>query len=223
VPRYRLKYIKKDTARYLSHRELMTTLQRAMKRASFPLTYTRGHHPRPKLSYGPPLGVGVAGLSEYMDLELDGEISTQEYLQLLNDQLPPGIIAQDLVKLDPGEMGLGKFINCACYRIELDSAIFSSISTISWEQLFIKLEEEHPSFKEGLLKWCVDPAEGYLEVLMRVGQEGVSVRTLLEALNKGIGTTVLLPTLVTRTALFHLEKGLITDPLIKNTHLLEEK
>lgn len=214
MPRYRLEYMKKDTARYLSHRELMTTLQRALRRASFPLSYTMGHHPRPKLSFGPPLGVGVAGLREYVDLELDGEISTPEYIQLLNDHLPPGLSAQDLVKLETGEVGLGKLINCACYRIELDSAI----STISWEQLFNKLGEEYPGLAEGLLKWCLDPAEGYLEVLMLVSQGGVSLRALLEALNKGIGATVLLPTQVTRTGLFHLENGLITDPLKKSTH-----
>ena len=219
MPWYRLEYTKKDTARFLSHRELMTTLQRAMKRASFPLTYSRGHHPRPKLSYGPPLGVGVAGLREYMDLELDREISTLEYLQFLNDQLPPGIIAQNLVKLDPGEAGLGKFINCACYRIEAGSCI----PTISWEELFYKLDEEYPNLTDGLLKWCVDLAGGYLEVLMEVGQKGVSLRTLLEALNKGIGTSVLLPVMVTRTGLYQLENGLLIDPLKKYTHLLEEK
>ncbi|HHW27967.1 MAG TPA: DUF2344 domain-containing protein [Syntrophomonadaceae bacterium] len=216
MPRYRLEYMKKDIARYLSHRELMTTLQRAMKRATFPLTYTMGHHPRPKLSFGPPLAVGVAGLREYMDLELDREISTLEYLQLLNDHLPPGLRAQDLVKLDPGEMSLGKFINCACYRIEAGSAI----SAISWEQLFNKLEEEYPGLTEGLLKWCANPVEGYLEVLMQEGQGGVSLRTLLDALNQGIGTTLLLPSLVTRTALFHLAKGLLTDPLKKYTRPL---
>lgn len=220
MSRYRLEYMKKDTARYLSHRELMTTLQRALKRASFPLTYTKGHHPRPKLSYGPPLGVGVAGLREYMDLELDRQISSREYIQFLNDQLHPGISARDLVQLDPADMGLGKFINLACYRIELDSAISSAITTISWEQLFNKLEEEYPGLKEGLLKWCADPVEGYLEVLMQVGQEGVSLRTLLDALNQGIGTTLLLPSLVTRTALFHLAKGLLTDPLKKYTRPL---
>lgn len=219
MPRYRLEYRKQDIARYFSHRELMTTLQRALRRASFPLSYTRGHHPRPKLSFGPSLGVGVAGLREYVDLELDREISTSEYLPLLNDHLPPGLSAQDLVRLDPFDVGLGKLINCACYRIELDSAI----ATISWEQLFNQLAEEYPDLTKGLLKWGVDITEGCLEVVLQIGQGGVSLRTLLEALNKGIGATVLLPTQVTRTGLFHLENGLLTDPLTKYTHLLDEK
>ncbi|WP_084711082.1 DUF2344 domain-containing protein [Syntrophaceticus schinkii] len=43
MPVYRLQYAKQDRARFLSHRELMTAMQRALRRASFPLTYTRGY------------------------------------------------------------------------------------------------------------------------------------------------------------------------------------
>jgi radical SAM-linked protein len=88
MPRYRLEYAKNGTARFLSHRELMTSLQRALRRASFPLSYSKGYNPRPKLSFGPPLGVGVAGLREYMDLELTEGINVEDYLNCLNCLLP---------------------------------------------------------------------------------------------------------------------------------------
>jgi radical SAM-linked protein len=93
MPRYRLEYAKNGTARFLSHRELMTSLQRALRRASFPLSYSKGYNPRPKLSFGPPLGVGVAGLREYMDLELTEGINVEDHLNCLNCQLLPGIRA----------------------------------------------------------------------------------------------------------------------------------
>lgn len=218
MPRYRLEYMKKDRARFLSHRELMNTLQRAMRRASFPLTYTRGHHPRPKFSFGPPLGVGVAGLREYMDLELDEEIVAGEYLQFLNDQLPPGISAQHLVKLEPGAKGLGKLINCACYRIEP----YSEYPLASVNQLLEDLAVQDSDTADGIIKWCVLEEEGYLELIMRVGQGEVALRTLLDILNKKADSALLVPSQVTRTGLFHLENGCLFDPIKKCAQPLSE-
>ena len=55
---------------YLSHLELMILLQRAIKRAGFPIEYSKGFHPVPDISFGPPLGVGISGLSEYFDMKV---------------------------------------------------------------------------------------------------------------------------------------------------------
>ncbi|MGB4503377.1 MAG: TIGR03936 family radical SAM-associated protein [Syntrophaceticus sp.] len=223
MPRYRLEYAKIDRARFLSHRELMTTLQRALRRASFPLTYTRGYNPRPKFSFGPPLGVGVAGLKEYMDLELDDDIKTfEDYLEALNCQLPPGIRAHRLALVPPGDAGLGKLINCARYLVEVPLDDYKTDS----DQLFhhIKGEEawyyERPSdgkvfnVSAAIIKSDIDYEEGrvLLCFLMKVGQGEVPVPGLLDYIGKS-GITPLQLSQVTRTGLYRIEKRCLINPL----------
>ncbi|UCF04766.1 MAG: DUF2344 domain-containing protein [bacterium] len=68
--RYRCVYEKRDRMRFLSHIETLNTLQRAVRRTGLPINFTEGFHPRPRLSYGPPLGVGMEGYREFFDMEL---------------------------------------------------------------------------------------------------------------------------------------------------------
>ena len=91
ICRVRLEFSKTDPLGALSHRELMTAIMRAMRRAGLPLAYSEGFHPAPKISFGPPLGVGVKGMREYLDVALAGEIPPDDVRSLLNKKLPEGI------------------------------------------------------------------------------------------------------------------------------------
>ena len=63
----RLVYQKLDRARFLGNRELTTAFVRACRRAGLPLAFSRGHHPMPRMSFGPALSVGFASHGEYLD------------------------------------------------------------------------------------------------------------------------------------------------------------
>lgn len=89
--RLRVMFSKTDMMRYLSHRELMTAISRALRRAEIPILYSQGFHPSPKMSFGPPLSVGVAGLKEYFDLEAKAGDWIRAFKELLNETLPKGI------------------------------------------------------------------------------------------------------------------------------------
>lgn len=226
MPRYRLEYTKNDRARFLSHRELMTTLQRALRRASFPLTYTRGYSPRPKFSFGPPLGVGMAGLREYIDLELDEDLITlEDYLESLNRQLLPGIRARCFALVPPGDIGLGKLINCARYLVEVPPVDHNT----DWDQLLYSINNEE--------SWCYErPKDGkvfdvsaaiiksdiyhegkrfFVGLLVKIGPGEVPVRGLLDLLTAKAGTVPVLVSQVTRTGLYRMENSCLIDPLGK--------
>jgi radical SAM family uncharacterized protein/radical SAM-linked protein len=113
----RMRYAKTGRARYLSHLELTTAVIRAMRRADFPFRYSSGFHPAPRVSFGPALGVGVAGLSEYLDLEVIPPFRTEKALAALNDTLPDGIFAEKMIVLPGGEKSLDSFIIRYCYEI----------------------------------------------------------------------------------------------------------
>lgn len=113
----RLRYTKTGKARYLSHLELTTALIRAMRRADFPFRYSGGFHPAPKASFGPALGVGIAGIREYLDIELTPPFDSDEGLARLNMTLPDGIRADRIIVLSGREKSLNSFIQRYAYEV----------------------------------------------------------------------------------------------------------
>ena len=53
--------------KFLSHLDLLKLFNRALLRANLPVAYSEGFNPHPKISFGPPRGVGQEGLQEMGD------------------------------------------------------------------------------------------------------------------------------------------------------------
>jgi radical SAM-linked protein len=56
------------------------------------LAFTAGHHPMPRMSFGPALSLGFASLGEYLDLDLTAFRTAAEVMHLLNGELPDGLV-----------------------------------------------------------------------------------------------------------------------------------
>lgn len=89
--RFRSRFAKFGPAKFLGHLELAQAMIRAFRRAQIPLVYSQGHHPLPKVSFGPALPVGHESWAEFLDTHIPGKLSTQETASRLNAVLPPGI------------------------------------------------------------------------------------------------------------------------------------
>ena len=89
----RLRFEKTGRAVYISHLDLMRTLQRSFNRAGLPLKYSEGFNPHPQIAIALPLSVGTGSLCEIMDFKLKAE-ETPDLAALperLNAVLPEGI------------------------------------------------------------------------------------------------------------------------------------
>jgi radical SAM-linked protein len=75
----------------MGHLDLNRMFPRAIRRAGYFPSYSQGFHPIPQLSFGPPLRLGMAGLSEVMDLRLQQQVDEQELLTVLSAQFPEGL------------------------------------------------------------------------------------------------------------------------------------
>jgi len=64
----RFRYRKTGNARYISHLDLLATMQRALLRAGIKLKYSEGFNPHPYMSVALPLPVGSESLCELMDV-----------------------------------------------------------------------------------------------------------------------------------------------------------
>jgi len=84
-------YRKGEDASWISHLDVKRTLERAMRRAQLPLALTEGHNPHPKLSFGPPLPVGITGSAEVFAIHLGSTLAPDAVKERLNAQLPPGL------------------------------------------------------------------------------------------------------------------------------------
>src|SRR4029077_18943155 len=81
--RYRLRYTKLGRVAFLGHLDLVRHLPRIFRRAGFSLYYSEGFHPKPELSYGPALGLGIPSLGELVDVTLVDDVSPDELLRRL--------------------------------------------------------------------------------------------------------------------------------------------
>jgi radical SAM-linked protein len=91
MPQYLCRYRKEGELRWISHLDLMRTLERAMRRAQLPLELTQGHNPRPKLSFGPPLPLGATGEGEMFAVHLTEPWLAEQLKERLGAQLPAGL------------------------------------------------------------------------------------------------------------------------------------
>lgn len=115
--RVRVQFSKTGDLRYLSHRELLTAVIRAVRRADIPVLYSQGFHPSPKLSFGPPLNVGVSGLKEYFDMELPAGHRSTNVMEDLNRVLPEGLEIKHAQFIPANEPSLQSFISRYEYEI----------------------------------------------------------------------------------------------------------
>ncbi|MGL5346086.1 MAG: TIGR03936 family radical SAM-associated protein [Peptostreptococcaceae bacterium] len=121
----RTKFNKEGDMIYISHLDLQQLLQRAFRRAEIELVHSQGFNPHPKISYGNALALGTESQGEYVDVEIEADLSVEEYLDRMNSQLPKGIEfikAMEITKQTPSlasTIEYGEYI----FTIELEKSL----------------------------------------------------------------------------------------------------
>ena len=129
----RLKFRKVGEMRFLSHLELAHLFYRASKRAGFPLCFSGGFHPMPRIIFATALPVGMESLREIVDLEFEGKITPREVAEKLNQSLPPGIKIMEAEEV-PLFFHLSSLPHPSAYWIPLDHPL-------SREETILKIKE----------------------------------------------------------------------------------
>jgi radical SAM-linked protein len=88
---YQLVFAKTGSARFIGHLEMVTVFQRAMRRAQLPLAYSQGYRPKPRMSFGDALPIGLESLTEPMEVTLLQPVSPVKLVRRLNRELPSGL------------------------------------------------------------------------------------------------------------------------------------
>ena len=188
----RILFAKDGTAKYISHLDLMHTMERAFLRAGITIRHTAGFHPHPYVSIPLPLPLFFSSQCELLEFGLV-EGSTMEQLpEQMNRVLPSGIKI-----LDCYEGGL-PFRKLAFVRyditLEFDGALAqdaeaSFLELVSRESFVV--QKKSKKSKKGFTEVDLIPL---IEAVEETQAQGDTLRMtlLLQAQNPGLNPSVLL-------------------------------
>lgn len=118
-------YHKTEAARFVSHLDVQRTLHRVFRRAKLPLAYSSGFNPHPELSFASALATGSTSDAEWFEVELEGEVSPNEFLERVNAAVPRGFFLSDAAEMPANVKTLAALTRAADYSvsIQLDRSV----------------------------------------------------------------------------------------------------
>lgn len=183
--RYLIKFSKGEGIKFISHLDLMRTIQRIIRRSEVPIEYSKGFNPHMALSLAQPLSVGVYSDGEYMDIVLTEKMQVDDILARLNEAAPPTIrffeatpieivenvkrVPQAMALLDAGRYIIKlKLVN----EEKVEEKMASLLNENAWETLKKskkgeKMSDIKPLVKE--LKYWVKDGELVINALIATG------------------------------------------------------
>jgi radical SAM family uncharacterized protein/radical SAM-linked protein len=122
VQRLRVGFSKHGTMALLSHLDLMRLLDRALRRAALPISFTGGFHPSPRISVASALPLGATSSGEIVDFELTQIIDPEAFQIRLAEQLPSELQLNQTVSIDLKSPAASQLIESAEYEVAVTTA-----------------------------------------------------------------------------------------------------
>lgn len=95
MSKLRLLFVKEAQASYISHLDLLRTIQRAFPRTELEIRHSQGYHPHPIISIVLPLPVGQSSDCELLDFEVTQTTDGSGIAEKLNTGMPCGLRVLD--------------------------------------------------------------------------------------------------------------------------------
>ena len=121
VPRQRLRilYEKGEPIKFIAHQDEFRLWERTLRRADLPLLYKRGFNPQPHIVFASPLGVGITGVNEPVDITFSPPVDIDEVRARIVAKLPPGVHVHAIEELPLSAPALQGLLIGADYTILL--------------------------------------------------------------------------------------------------------
>jgi radical SAM-linked protein len=142
----RIRFRKGAGLRFLSHHDLMRTMERMLRRAALPFRRTQGFHPKARLVFALSLPLGVIGCEEVVEIELDQVLPLEELEQRLRRQAPPGLELLSLRRIEPK---MGAQVRRLTYRLPVPAERTASLAqriadVLAAEECWVQRERPSP-------------------------------------------------------------------------------
>ena len=134
--RVRFTYEKGEAIKFISHQDESRLWERTLRRANLPLLYKRGFNPQPHIQFAAPLGLGMTGVRELLDVAFSPPVPLDELSMRIVEKLPPGVRLLDASEVpfktvSPQSLTIG-----ADYTI----LIYADAGEVSEQELKAKIE-----------------------------------------------------------------------------------
>jgi radical SAM-linked protein len=209
--RVMLRFSKGGSARYISHLDLMRTMNRAIRRAGLPVQYSQGFHPHASLSFAQALGLGYLSTGEYMEIGLEDTALPGDVAYVLNRALPEGISITGAWRLHSEFPTLMAAVSAARWCVEFDGpadeALLEKFKSLFDRDIVMAVKEGRngPSnldIRPGL--YSIEKDQDKLELFLAAGSK-LNIRPEL-VVKAALGSTANSKS-VTRIELFTLVNG----------------
>ena len=177
----RLAYQKGEEVRFTSHLDTVRIFERAVRRARVPVAMSQGFHPHLKMATGPPLPLGYTSRSEYLDMEVNGNLP-RDFETLLNRHLPTGLKVLETEEIVGDVSSLNESITSASYRL-LWNGWLSTEALNGYVHAFMKKNAYRiKRMRKGIEKEVdirmyvedISVTNGEMELVLRFGPQGTA-------------------------------------------------
>ena len=115
----RVSYEKGDKVRFLGHLDVTRIVQMSASRARWPVKMSEGFSPKPKMDFGSPLPVGVAGYEEAFEAVLSEPRPLDWLARTLTTAFPSGFRVREIQPVPPERESLLDSIVASAYDLDI--------------------------------------------------------------------------------------------------------
>ncbi|HEU4752373.1 MAG TPA: TIGR03936 family radical SAM-associated protein [Armatimonadota bacterium] len=181
MERILFRFAKGEPVRFVGHLDLMRVVERAMRRAGFPIAYSQGFNPRPRMAFASALTLGATSDWELCQLDLAEDLDADRVeaaITALRGQLPAGIRILEWWAIPLERKNPYIQVNAAAYEITLTGE-----DVAGRLQRFLEDGPGLPAALESALER--QPDRVVLKLKLPVGErDGVRIRDLISGLER---------------------------------------
>lgn len=154
---------KSGRAVFISHLDLLRTMQRAIKRSGIPVWYSQGFNPHIYLNFPLALSLGVTSRTEFMDFAVTEECDKNVIMGKLNAVMPEGLHIINIAE----PVYANKEIGFAEYNIEFRSERTSEymLDELNKMMTMDTIEIDKRSKSKGTIKIDIKP---HLDIFSKI-------------------------------------------------------
>ena len=213
---------KGERIRHIGHLDIQRSVQRGLRRSGLPVAYSNGFNPHILITFASALSTGACGKREIMDVTMAEEVSPQEFLEKMNQAMPPEMRLSEARALDQKHPALMASLRAAKYDLltrdaEQAEKLAAAIPAMMARETVTAMRKTKTALKECDIKPLIYElkAEGQhiLATLTLTEREACKPGMLIEALSREAGIEGEICMLVTRTALLGMDEAEKLVPL----------
>ena len=212
---------KSERLRHIGHLDIQRAVMRALRRSGLPVSYSKGFNPHILLTFASALSTGAAGRKEIMDVQLDRDVTPEEFVAAMNGAMPPDMQLSFAKVLDDRHIALMAQVQAADYTMTILDAsaaekLVSALPSFLAQESIITMRKTKSGMKETDIRPLLLELTGEGNVLHTVmtltERLACKPNMLMEALSAyaGIETPRVM---VVRNGLFGLDQNGALAPL----------